>query len=234
MSALYPARTFRRVLKEGMRGHEVAALQLLLNELRGAKLTVDGAFGPKTLAAVRAFQQHSKITVDGICGMGTQTALGRAGVKVAEQTEALPAGLLRGLVENESGYAIGAVNWSVPPGVDCGLAQDRVHDPKTATPDRWEVAFGLGSLRNAAEELRGRHDVFYGRPGARSHRRAWELAALHHNYPYAADRLSKGQTVSDQPAAWVQQIGVAGVDSPLEWCNWYIAKATALVTRWTA
>lgn len=234
MTALYPARQFRRVLKEGMRGHEVAALQLLLKQVRSEKLSVDGAFGPRTLAAVRRFQSHALIAVDGIAGMGTQTALGRAGVKVAEQGENLPAGLLRGLVENESGYAIGAVNWQVPPGVDCGLAQDRVHDPQGATPDRWEVAFGMGSLRNAAEELRSRHDSFYGDPGAKSHQRAWELASLAHNWPAGAAKLATGQALSESPAAWVQAIGVKGVTSPADWARHYIERTTALVTKWSA
>lgn len=234
MSALYPARQFRRVLKEGMRGHEIAALQLLLSELRAARLAVDGAFGPKTLSAVKAFQSHAGIAVDGIAGVGTQTALGRLAVKTAEGEQKLPPGLLRGIVESESGYAVGCVNWNVPPGVDCGLVQDRVQDPQAASADRWEIAFGVDSLHVTAGALRGRHDAFYGRAGARTHRRAWELAALAHNWPAGAEKLAAGKALSEAPATWVQQIGVRGVDSPADWARFYIEKVTALVTSWPA
>lgn len=53
----------------------VADLQLLLNA-RGRELVVDGDFGPKTLAAVKAFQEQNGLHPDGIVGIRTWAALG--------------------------------------------------------------------------------------------------------------------------------------------------------------
>lgn len=66
----HPAK--RRTIELGDHGHDVALAQRLLNR-RGAhpELTVDGAFGPKTDAAVRAYQAHHGLTVDGIVGRHT-------------------------------------------------------------------------------------------------------------------------------------------------------------------
>lgn len=229
-SPLYPSKTYRYVLKRGMTGFEIAALQLLLNDVRKAGLVVDGVFGPASEKAVKAFQASAKITVDGIAGVGTQTALGRRAIIGPSDEQNLPAGLLRGIVEGESGYAIGCVNWSVPPGVDCGLIQDRVFDPAEATHDRWVHAFGRGALDATAGELRARKDRFHRTGyGAPSHKRAWELAVLAHNWPAGAEKLASGQKLSESPAAWVTAIGVRGVTSPADWARFYIERMTALV-----
>jgi len=61
-------------LTEGDTGPAVQTLQTRLN-VWGATLTVDGNFGPATLAAVKAFQAAQKLTVDGIVGPQTWSAL---------------------------------------------------------------------------------------------------------------------------------------------------------------
>lgn len=58
----------------GATGNDVKSLQMMLNA-RGAKLTVDGDFGPNTLAAVKAFQSAHKLTVDGVVGPHTWSAV---------------------------------------------------------------------------------------------------------------------------------------------------------------
>ena len=63
-------------LVEGDTGPAVQTLQTRLN-VWGAKLTVDGVFGPATLAAVKAFQTEQKLTADGIVGPQTWAALNR-------------------------------------------------------------------------------------------------------------------------------------------------------------
>lgn len=64
-------------VKKGQTGNAVRWVQWELNEF-GAKLTVDGDFGPKTLAAVKLFQKSKKLVVDGIVGIKTKAALQKA------------------------------------------------------------------------------------------------------------------------------------------------------------
>ena len=62
------------VLRKGMEGETVRSLQALLSGL-GYKLTVDGAFGGKTLNAVECFQEDADLTPDGVCGKATWSHL---------------------------------------------------------------------------------------------------------------------------------------------------------------
>ena len=71
-----------KVLKKGVKGNEVKAMQTLLNlclsEKLGNKfvlLDVDGSFGAKTLAAVKQFQELYGLSVDGVCGPKTWAKL---------------------------------------------------------------------------------------------------------------------------------------------------------------
>jgi peptidoglycan hydrolase-like protein with peptidoglycan-binding domain len=61
-------------LTEGDTGPAVQTLQNRLN-VWGANLTVDGDFGPATLAAVKAFQTQQNLTADGVVGPRTWAAL---------------------------------------------------------------------------------------------------------------------------------------------------------------
>ncbi len=58
-----PSPPAKPVLRKGSKGADVEKLQRLLGSL-----TVDGDFGAKTDAAVRAFQKSHGLTVDGIVG----------------------------------------------------------------------------------------------------------------------------------------------------------------------
>ena len=62
------------VVKSGANGHPVKTLQYLLRA-RGHTVVVDGAFGPNTAAAVKAFQTSRGLTADGIVGPITWAAL---------------------------------------------------------------------------------------------------------------------------------------------------------------
>lgn len=61
-------------LQIGSRGSDVAQLQKRLNQ-QGYALAVDGAFGSDTAAAVRDYQAKNGLSVDGIVGPQTRSAL---------------------------------------------------------------------------------------------------------------------------------------------------------------
>ncbi|SET64653.1 LysM domain-containing protein [Natronincola peptidivorans] len=63
-------------LRRGSRGDSVRKLQQLLADAGFDPGPVDGIFGPRTEEAVRAFQRNKGLTVDGIVGVATWTALG--------------------------------------------------------------------------------------------------------------------------------------------------------------
>lgn len=67
--------TLTRVLKKGCYGKDVKALQTELTKQGYLNDVIDGEFGPKTLAAVKAFQQAKGLVVDGLVGKQTWTAL---------------------------------------------------------------------------------------------------------------------------------------------------------------
>jgi hypothetical protein len=72
-----PSPPSRPVLRRGSRGEPVRCLQESLNNWGGAKLLVDGIFGPATEAAVKRFQKAHKLVVDGVVGPQTWGALER-------------------------------------------------------------------------------------------------------------------------------------------------------------
>ena len=62
-------------LAEGNDSSAVQTLQLVLNACYGYDLTEDGDFGPATLAAVEGMQSRIGVSVDGIYGPNTRTAM---------------------------------------------------------------------------------------------------------------------------------------------------------------
>lgn len=69
-----PTPTVSAVLRRGHRGPQVVELQTLLVGA-GYPVQIDGIFGEKTEQAVRAFQKAQSLTVDGLAGSRTLTAL---------------------------------------------------------------------------------------------------------------------------------------------------------------
>jgi chitosanase len=63
----------QRVLRQGMEGEDVRAMQLALGL---ADADADGNFGPNTYDALILFQKKSKLKVDGVAGPATMAALG--------------------------------------------------------------------------------------------------------------------------------------------------------------
>jgi hypothetical protein len=69
----------RPVLRRGSTGDSVRCLQRTLNNWGGAKLTVDGVFGPVTEAAVLRYQKAHGLVQDGIVGNQTWRSLEQYG-----------------------------------------------------------------------------------------------------------------------------------------------------------
>lgn len=63
------------VTKEGMKGVQVQGLQTMLKGYGFYSASIDGDFGPKTLASVKAFQKAEGLDVDGIVGEKTWSRL---------------------------------------------------------------------------------------------------------------------------------------------------------------
>lgn len=70
-----PAPAPSSVLRNGSRGEAVKQWQRDLNTVAGAKLTVDGVFGPATENATKSFQKFFGLTVDGVVGPKTSDVM---------------------------------------------------------------------------------------------------------------------------------------------------------------
>lgn len=71
------------LLRSGSHGQQVAAMQYYLSHsgLRGVRgISADGDFGPQTLTAVRNFQAHMLLSIDGVYGPATARRLARYAV----------------------------------------------------------------------------------------------------------------------------------------------------------
>jgi peptidoglycan hydrolase-like protein with peptidoglycan-binding domain len=63
-----------RTIRPGYKGEDVMALQGMLRAM-GARVAVDGVYGPATQAAVKAFQRANGLKVDGVIGSRTAPML---------------------------------------------------------------------------------------------------------------------------------------------------------------
>ena len=84
----------QRVLSPGATGWDVSVLQFLLRRHGLALGEPDGAFGPRTAAAVREFQRRAGLAADGIAGRATLTALTR-GAPASPAAPAQPTHVVR-------------------------------------------------------------------------------------------------------------------------------------------
>lgn len=226
-------RTTPYEIKRKHRGIKVWAIQRALNGLDYGPLVEDGIFGRKTEDMVLAYQISKVLYQDGIFGPKSSASVAAELTGLATQTvRRLPAGLLRSIVEGESGNLIAAVNWSVSGGVDCGYTQRRVYEADYEEEEIVKRAFDSSyQIKLLARGLRSRHDSYFGKPGATSHEQAWRLAVLHHNYPAATERIVAAgigglTSYYTTPQAWVAAIGAKFPDgepvrTPLDWCQHY-------------
>lgn len=195
MLPFLPPKSYRYTLRKGYVGSDVYALQLNLN-LLGQSLTEDGDFGPLTEKGVIAYQSHHSLTADGVAGEKTQTQMCLD--CIAKYPQHLPTGLLRGIVEGESGYFVGCVNTDAPGGIDTGWTQDRIEIAEYSDA-RFRKGFRAADAFPAvANQIDTAAKSYYGRPGALSAKNAWWCATLNWNWPAAAEQYANGDS-----ATWV-------------------------------
>jgi putative peptidoglycan binding protein len=204
---LTPNKVSPSSIKLGDSGWPVYALQRALSA-HGKAVNADGDFGPLTDAKVKELQRRLRLTVDGIAGPKTQEAIC---VELCDDIaiQGLPPGLPRSLVEGESGYYLGAVNWNVSGGVDCCVVQRRVIGPPfspTILRDAYDPA---AAIIWALKSLDARAEEFFDDPGVRQRSDRLEysirLALLAHNWPWAASELAAGHALSTtKEADWAR------------------------------
>ena len=90
-------------------------LQRRVNAL-GAKLVVDGAFGPKTLAAVKKFQAAKRLKVDGVVGPITRKALKLTAPVAAKSASTHPLDLSRAAMWDRIAKCESGGRWNINTG----------------------------------------------------------------------------------------------------------------------
>jgi hypothetical protein len=95
LTALGPFATHRlgsRLMRGGMRGWDVAALQYLLTRCDLPVGAIDGVFGSRTRDAVVRYQRRARLTIDGRAGDATVAGL-RRGLGCAHEQGRIPRGV---------------------------------------------------------------------------------------------------------------------------------------------
>jgi hypothetical protein len=219
--------------KPRVKGFDVYAFQTVL-EASGFDLPqfgADGDAGPEFKRATTEAQKFlGGLVVDGIAGNLTQFYLTRYLANFLESSilapTKLPPKLLLGVLTHESSLLPGEFTpvYADTGKRDLGVSQRNL----IPTYDNFVYAFDApAQIKFLAHELRGGpnstrhygHDDFYGKPGAKTHQRAWELAAGAWNAPSWALTLAQGKLLPQYA---------------LDRINAYIASTTAYVTSWPA
>lgn len=212
-----PPTTTKYSFKRGDYHIGVWALQRFFNGIDYDPMTEDGSFGPQTEAAVKRYQNSTGASVDGIVGPQTQARIVRSCVVRAPYGQSLPKGLIEGQIDLESGRYIAAVNSKISGGLDLGLTQRRVKGPPYNEAEVAAAFDPLGSVARSVNELYSRYAVFKTRVAGNEY--AWRLAALAHNWPYAAEEISRGRKLSTtREATWA---GGAKFDDGAQVFSWH-------------
>lgn len=91
-------------VSNGSRGEDVRTMQTMLNTVMGAGLDTDGICGPKSVAAIKAFQSAYGLTADGICGRNTWAKLEEVYTQKTNPVQEKPAGTLLNNNTTPSGF----------------------------------------------------------------------------------------------------------------------------------
>lgn len=239
---LNPSPDYRYALKHGMHGTDVAALQINF-----PVLAVDGVYGDKTEEVIKDFQASQSLDpIDGIAGLDTQKKLCVKRSARASLDNALPVGLLKSIMSNESGFAIAAFS-SHPSdsGFDLGAYQDSITPIEVGSQTAYRAAYNIAIQASAAaKKIKARRDIYLSAvdsryktdlAGGNNTKFSWQLAVLYHNWEYAADKISQrghiynDPTEDDEPKDWIIEVSRDRLQTSREWVTSYITRATVYV-----
>jgi hypothetical protein len=228
-----PPRSTKTSFRKGDIHLGVWSIQRLLNTVYDAQLVEDGWFGNGTEFRVRQYQADTGAVSDGIVGPQTQSRMVRSCIVRAPHGKELPKGLLEGIIDGESGGYIMAVNSSVPGGLDLGFSQRRVYGPPFSAAAVAAAADPIGSVSASVSALYTRKLEYSKKPAAsKGTEYLWRLAALAHNWPWAASQLANNTPLSKtKEATWVP-VSVrfpdgADVHSYADWAAYYAMGSAA-------
>ena len=244
---LRPNEHYRTSFKYGMVGWDVATIQIALNDrAEGHALEVDGEFGPLTKAAVERAQRAVGAVVDGIAGPETQSRMCVAASRLAQGH--LPHDLLKGIVLGESSGIIPTTSPAYADGSrDYGPWQAHSLDPLNPA----SFFKPLVMAERVAQRLAAAFAKFEPEPYCQHSplgpaQAAWRLAVLSYNWPEAAEQIALGREAVwryadmgghmitlNEPAKWVEAMGLPGVVTGMDWCEFYTSSKCVYVTNWT-
>ena len=197
-------------LKKGSTGPAVEDLQRQLNRLGYDPGVIDGDFGPKTRAAVRAFQKRSGVEVDGIVGPETRRALRKA---IAAFVKEPP---------KENGRTVSAGSGSDGRGVAVtGGGGNRTNGGAVTTPPATVLDIDRSLRLNAGQYYDARHPkdliVLHHTAGgsARSTLAWWNSNATRIATAYIIERDGTIHEVFD-PRGWAFHLGIKGTNGAVD------------------
>lgn len=202
---------------------------IVLGHLEALQDAEWGIFGPKTKAAVSAFQEVSTdpagkgvpLSVDGTVGRSDARALFTPLIEAAERAYRIPADLLVGETNHESRLDPGALGYfiyySSPQGSSTNLAYRGVDRSMSQINSRaqaqatWAQAFDpVFSLDWSAKRLRTYHDSYAALYPSQSDGVLWDAAVCAHNNPSAASTWARtGQPPTVAAATYVSGVKTA-------------------------
>ncbi|MER8237481.1 GH25 family lysozyme [Streptomyces sp. NPDC094049] len=137
------------VLRSGSRGTDVTTAQHLLN-VSGRYIDADGAFGPATMDAVRAFQTRSGLEADGIISAGTWAKLIRT-VRQGSSGEAVRAAQVQLGVKADGAFGPATAN-----AVKSFQTRSRLTADGIVGPDTWNKLVNTAITPAPAPSANGR------------------------------------------------------------------------------